>query len=169
MARVRINRTGSLRCCFVSDTFAPLEQEQGLTKEARLDDISTFPQKVPTEQKRDSSAVKKEKPDSSGPQLKKQRVSGAFVTSSEKVNSTAVAVKVTVVAVLQALDKTVCRGRSFHSLCWALVSLAMCSLSLSVVGAGTPLCRSCMRGWWRQSASVQRQRRHGETTCVRLL
>ena len=155
-----------------------LKQEQGLSKEARLGDVdtTTLPTahlKQSSEKKRDSSAVKssvkKEKPDSSGPQQKKQRVSGAFVTSSEKVNSTAVAVKVTVVAVLQALDKTVCRGRSFHSLCWALVSLAMCSLSLSVVGAGTPLCRSCMRGWWRQSASVQRQRRHGETTCARLL
>jgi len=30
------------------------------------------------------------------------------------------------------------------------------------------MCRSCMRGWWRQSASVPRQRRHEETTCVRL-
>jgi hypothetical protein len=37
--------------------------------------------------------VKKEKPDSSGPKLKKQRVSGAFVTAIEKVNSTAVTVK----------------------------------------------------------------------------
>jgi hypothetical protein len=69
-----------------------LKQEQGLTKEARLDDISTFSQKVPTEKKRDSNAfknssVKKEKPDSSGPQLKKQRVSGAFVTSYEKVKT----------------------------------------------------------------------------------
>jgi hypothetical protein len=38
------------------------------------------------------SSVKKEKLDSSGPQLKKQRVSGAF-SHSEKVNSTAVTVK----------------------------------------------------------------------------
>ena len=87
MARVRINRTGSLRCCFVSDTFAPLEQEQGLSKEARLGDISsTLPTahlKQSSEQKRESS-VKKEKPESSGAQLKKQRVSGAF-SHSEKV------------------------------------------------------------------------------------
>lgn len=69
-----------------------VEQEQGLTKEARLDDINS------SEKKRDSNAfknssVKKEKPDSSGPQQKKQRVSGAFVTSSEKVNSIVVAGK----------------------------------------------------------------------------
>ena len=53
-----------------------MEQEQGLSKDARLDDIK--------EQKAVKSSVKKEKPDSSGPQLKKQRVSGAF-SSSEKV------------------------------------------------------------------------------------
>jgi hypothetical protein len=90
MARVRINRTGSLRCCFVSDTFPPLEQEQGLTKEARLDDISStlptarYSERANAMHSLKESSVKKEKPDSSGPQLKKQRVSGAF-SHSEKV------------------------------------------------------------------------------------
>lgn len=62
-------------------------QEQGLTKDARLDDISALPH---SEQKRASSVLKssakKEKPDSPGggeTLLKKQRVSGAF-SHSEK-------------------------------------------------------------------------------------
>lgn len=45
-----------------------------------------FPQKVPKKASDVKSSVKKERPDSSGPQLKKQRVSGAF-GHSEKVKT----------------------------------------------------------------------------------
>jgi hypothetical protein len=67
-------------------TLVSMEQEQGLTKDARLDDINTLPH---SEQKRASSAFKpssaKKESNITAPPEKKQRVSGTF-SHSEKVS-----------------------------------------------------------------------------------
>lgn len=101
------NRSGSS-----PDACVPsLEQEQGLTKEARLDDVDS------SEQTRQvKSSVKKEKPDSSGPLLKKQRVSGAFSHSEKELYERLVE------AERQRAEAEKARGDDLHEIAMALAS-----------------------------------------------
>lgn len=117
-----------------------LPQEQGLDKNGRLSDIQGKPQEQTEKQ----------------PPIKKQRVTdkpspaAGGVSSGEKVRK----------GTLQGLQDRPVSAK--HTQC----NLALRGAHSVALGFA---CRSCMRGCWRQSASVLRQRRHEETTCARLL